>query len=268
MPSRIRVVVPYLAILLLLTGCNIVAVGHQDPAAKAEALAAFHGGAATFHCGQGLSCAVKWSAAKQSANRLLIGERWDDVADVVLGAGYEQDLTWFYLGVAAEGQGQTRAARIYYDNAVRRSLYGAGYACTSAGMSSCDGIRLPQDAQQLLAGLDRRGRGQAARGPNPAARLGATGNGDGARAYVQRLAQIRAEEDGRRGPPDTAPRQVATYQAAPVQMSTPRPAPVAAAPVTAAPVQPAVVQTAAMPSAAPPGGAKTGGAKAIAAPGG
>ena len=261
MSSRFQVVFPVLVALFGLAGCNVVAVGHQDPAAKAEALAAFHAGVANFSCGQGLSCAVKWSAAKQSANRLLTGERWDDVADVVLGAGYEQDLTWFYLGVAAEGLGQTRAARIYYDNAVRRSLYGAGYACTSAGMSSCEGIRMPQDAQQMLAGLDRRGRGQAARGPNPAARLGATGNGDGARAFVQRLAQIRADDRT----PDAAPRQMTTYQTVPVQMSAPRSTAAVAAAVQAASVQPVVaaVQTAAM----PPGGAKTGGAKATAQPG-
>lgn len=267
MPARFPVVLPLLAALFGLAGCSVVAVGHQDPATKAEALAAFHAGTANFNCGQGLSCAVRWSAAKQSANRLLIGERWDDVADVVLGAGYEQDLTWFYLGVAAEGQGQTRAARTYYDNAVRRSLYGAGYSCTSAGMTSCDGIRLPQDAQQMLAALDRRGRG--GRGPNPAARLGATGSGEGARAYVQRLAQIRADEDSRRGAPDPVSR-VATYQTAPVQMTTSRPvapvapAPTAAAPAATAPAGAAPVQTVAM----QPAGAKAGGAKAPAAPGG
>jgi hypothetical protein len=201
-----------LAVLPFLAGCNVVAVGHQDPAAKAEAIAAFRAGQAQFDCGQGLSCAVRWSAAKSAANRLMLGERWDDVADVVLGAGYEQDLTWFYLGVAAEGLGQTGAARIYYDNAVRRSLYGAGYSCVSAGMMTCDGVRLPQDAQQLMAGLDKRARGQPARNAaaayNPSARLG-TGSGDGARAYVQRLAQMRAEEDMRRSIADTGSRQTA-----------------------------------------------------------
>lgn len=218
MPSRIRGVVPYLAVLLLLTGCSIVAVGHQDPAAKAEAMAAFRAGGAGFTCGQGLQCAVKWSAAKPAANRLMLGERWEDVADVVLGAGYEQDLTWFYLGIAAEGLGNPAAARAYYDNSIRRSLYGAGYSCTAAGMMSCDGVRLPDDAKALLAGLDPRGRAQARRVANPAARLGQGGGGDGARAYVQRLARMRAEEDARRtvadaGSHQTGPRQ--TAQAAP-----------------------------------------------------
>lgn len=212
MQSRFGVVLPMLAALLALAGCNMVAVGYQDPTAKAEAMAAFHAGDAGFSCGQGLSCAVKWSAARAAANRLLLAERWDDVADVVLGAGYEQDLSWFYLGVAAEGLGQTRAARTYYDNAIRRSLYGAGYSCTAAGMMSCDGVRLPEDAQQLMAGLNKRGRGQPVRSAsaayNPNARM-AAGGGDGARAYVQRLAQMRAEEDARRSVADAAPSQTA-----------------------------------------------------------
>ena len=212
MRLRVLVVLSLLAILPVLAGCNVVAVGHQDPAAKAEAISAFHAGQAQFVCGQGLTCAVRWSAAKSAANRLLLGERWDDVADVVLGAGYEQDLTWFYLGVAAEGLGQTGAARIYYDNAVRRTLYGAGYSCVSAGMLTCDGVRLPQDAQQLMAGLEKRGRGQPSRSAsaayNPAARMG-TGSGEGARAYVQRLAQMRAEDEMRRSIAEAGPRQTA-----------------------------------------------------------
>ena len=64
-------------------------------------------------------------------------------------------------------------------------------------MMTCDGVRLPQDAQQLMAGLDRRGRSQGARASaayNPAARLSAVG-GEGARAYVEQLARIHTEEE-------------------------------------------------------------------------
>lgn len=186
---------------ITLMGCNIVPVGHQDPAAKAEALAAFRAGDARFTCGQGLQCAVRWSAARPAAQRLLLAERWDDVADVVLAAGYEQDLTWFYLGIAAEGLGHGKVAQAYYDNAVRRTLYGAGYSCTAAGMMSCDGVRLPEDAQRLQAALAR---APARRGANPAARAAPLG-GENARAYVQRLVQMRAEDDARRGRGESAP---------------------------------------------------------------
>ena len=79
-------------------------------------------------------------------------------------------------------------------------------------MLTCDGVRLPQDAQQLMAGLEKRGRGQPSRSAsaayNPAARLG-TGSGEGARAYVQRLAQMRAEDEMRRAIADGGPRRTA-----------------------------------------------------------
>ncbi len=209
----LRVAVSAFAVMSGLAGCGMVPVGYQDPAAQAAAMAAFRAGQASFACGQGLQCAVRWSAAKSAASRLAQSERWDDVADVVLGAGYEQDLTWFYLGLAAEGLGQTQAARVYYDNSIRRTLYGSGYSCLAAGMMSCDGVRLPEDAQRMLAGLDSRGRAPARRvAANPAARLGtggAAGNGAGAHAYAQGLARLRGEEEARRNGPDLAPRQTA-----------------------------------------------------------
>ena len=178
-----------LVLLVSTAGCNVVPVGIQDPVARAGALAAFRAGEAQMQCGRGLDCAVRWNEAKPAASRLVVAQRWDDVADVVLGAGYDQDLTWFYLGLAAEGVGQAQAARVYYDNAVRRSLYGAGYACVAAGMSTCDGVRLPDDAQKLLAANEAR---QKAAGRNRAAAAATAGLSPAAQAYVRNLAQIRA----------------------------------------------------------------------------
>lgn len=185
LPRRFLAQAAVFCLLTVTAGCNVVPVGIQDPAARAGALAAFRAGEAQMQCGRGLECAVRWNEAKPAASRLVVAQRWDDVADVVLGAGYDQDLTWFYLGLAAEGVGQSQAARVYYDNAVRRSLYGAGYACVAAGMNTCDGVRLPEDAQKLLAANEARqkaaGRNRAVPGMSPAAQ-----------AYVRNLAQIRA----------------------------------------------------------------------------
>ena len=171
-------------LLCVAGGCNVVPVGFADPAAKTDALRAFRAGQAEMQCGRGLECAVYWSEARPAASRLVLAERWEDVADVVLRAGYEQDLTWFYLGLAAEGVGQPQAARTYYDNAVRRSLYGSGQSCRATGMGHCDGIRLPEDAQKLHAGIAARGRGAAR----------AAGLSPTARSFVQDLARFRADQ--------------------------------------------------------------------------
>lgn len=199
---RILGTVALLVAAIGMSGCIGVPVGIQDPGARAEALRAFHAGEAQMQCGRGLDCAVYWNEAKPAASRLVLAQRWDDVAEVVLGAGYDQDLTWFYLGLAAEGQGRAQAARVYFDNAVKRSLYGTGYACVSAGMNTCDGVRLPEDAQKLLAANEARqkaaGRNRQVSGPSPAAR-----------AYVEQLGRIRAMQAEAPG------RQIAAVQPAP-----------------------------------------------------
>jgi len=188
-PRRSMTRAALLGLLVLTAGCNMVPVGIQDPAAKAAALSAFRAGEAQMQCGRGLDCAVRWNEAKPAASRLVVAQRWDDVADVVLGAGYDQDLTWFYLGLAAEGAGSAQAARVYYDNAIRRSLYGAGYACVAAGMTTCDGVRLPDDAQKLLAANEAR---QKAAGRGRQQQQQHAGLTPAARAYVDNLAQVRA----------------------------------------------------------------------------
>jgi hypothetical protein len=197
---------------VLAAGCSMVPVGHQDPAARAQALGEFRAGQARMACGRGLECAVYWNEARQAAGRLAAAGRWEDVADVVLKAGYDLDLTWFYLGLAAEGLGHAQAARVYYDNAIRLSLYGAGYRCLAAGMGSCDGIRLPEDAQKLLAANEA---AQKAAGRNRAAGSGAgpsSAPSSAMRAYVAQLARIRAEMID--PPPAPGPRMAAAQPAA------------------------------------------------------
>jgi len=214
-PRRVLSTLAIAASVLATAGCNVVSVGIQDPAQKAEAMRAFHAGEAQMNCGRGLDCAVYWNEARKPASRLAVAHRWNDVADVVLGAGYDQDLTWFYLGLAADNLGYAQAARVYYDTAVRRSLYGSGYACVAAGMNTCDGVRLPDDAQKLLAANEARQKiAGATRNRNAAAKPNAmTGPSPAARAYAEQLARIRADQLAEPGP---AGQRLAAVQGAPV----------------------------------------------------
>jgi len=130
-------------------------VGFQDPAQRAQALAAFSNGEAVLACGVGINCMVAWDAARPGAQNLARVQRWYDLAEVVIAAGYDEDLPWYYLGVAAQGLGEYAAARTYYDRAIRDSLVGGLYACNrpELGVDFCDGVNLPDAAQLAMASL-------------------------------------------------------------------------------------------------------------------
>src|SRR5580658_5366879 len=139
--------------MLALSGCGAQQVGFSDPAARAAALDKFHAGTAAMTCGTGLDCTFKWVNSKGAAQRFAQAQKWDDVADVVLAAGMDVDLAWFYLGLAAQGENRAGAARTYYNMSIRKTTAGGVNACGSVDESQCDGVTLPDDANEQMAAL-------------------------------------------------------------------------------------------------------------------
>ncbi len=137
--------------LLCLDSC--AAPQFQDPAARAQALAAFQAGQATMSCGTGIDCMVKWNLVRPSVTRLVQAQRWTDVAESVLATGYDIDLSWYYLGLAAANLNAVEPARSYFDMAAKRAVMGGMFSCTQSGDSACDGVNLPQDASTAMASL-------------------------------------------------------------------------------------------------------------------
>ena len=132
-----------------LTGCA-VQVGYKDAGQRAAALSAFRAGNARLGCPAGENCLFTWISTRPAATRLMQAQRWEDLADVVLAANYDQDLAWFYLGLAASGLGYQDVARSYLDRSVQRTIIGGFQTCLP---NLCDGINLPADARTLMASL-------------------------------------------------------------------------------------------------------------------
>ncbi len=132
-----------------LAGCS-TSVGFHSQADRDAALATFRNGQASLACGNGLGCALGWTPVRPAAERFAQSEQWDNLAEVVLAQGYDIDLTWFYLGLAAEGLGYNDAARVYYQTSMRRTTVGGLSAC---GGDLCGPVVLPDDAQRMLAQL-------------------------------------------------------------------------------------------------------------------
>ena len=70
---------------------------------------------------------------------------------LVMQIGYVNDLTYYYLGRAAEGLGYRDAAKTYYQISERLTV--SGKACNGEGATSCNGEVFPAGAQAQLVEL-------------------------------------------------------------------------------------------------------------------
>src|SRR5438045_1322661 len=99
-------------------GCTITAVrapliaaiggGRSAAVTPQQALASVQTGQPLLSCRE--PCLAAWQAAQPQAAQLAAGRHWGDLAALVLGVGYEDDLSLYYLGNAAEGIGYPAAA--------------------------------------------------------------------------------------------------------------------------------------------------------------
>ncbi|HKS88673.1 MAG TPA: hypothetical protein VJR70_04470, partial [Stellaceae bacterium] len=97
-------------------------------------------------------CLIAWQFAQPQAAQLAAGRHWPELAALVLRVGYEDDLTLYYLGLAAEAVGNSGAAAGFFRQSLR--LSGTGAACVYLSRQ-CGGVALPRAAQVALAAIDR-----------------------------------------------------------------------------------------------------------------
>jgi hypothetical protein len=98
-----------------------------------------------------LACLDAWRANRATALVLNETRGWGELAVLVMQTGYTDDLTYFYLGRAAEGLGYREAAKTYYQISARLSA--AGLACIKENPDLCNGQRLPAAAEARLTEL-------------------------------------------------------------------------------------------------------------------
>jgi len=83
------------------------------------------------------------------AAQLDAATNWDDLAVLVMRSGYQDDLSLYYLGRAAEGRGFYGAAASYY----RRSMQLSGTSVSCMNLSHlCGGVTLPKTAAERAMG--------------------------------------------------------------------------------------------------------------------
>ena len=140
--ARICRIVP---LALLLAACATRRDSATDPVGRYEVSKELESGQLRLDCDW--ACTASWGGARSKAAGLYASQLWGDLAAEVVRVGYGSDLTYFYLGRAAEGLGRNAAAAVYY-----RLALASRSTCDGLVFNSCDGIAVAAQAQ---AGLKR-----------------------------------------------------------------------------------------------------------------
>lgn len=133
---------------LLLTGCG----GDGSQLARmtpAELLALHQTGRPVLDCRE--ACLPEWRDVQPEAMELDARQQWSDLAVLVMRTGYQDDLSLYYLGRAAEGMKFFVAAASYYRQSMQ--LSGTSISCENFSRL-CGGVNLPAAAEQRLAATD------------------------------------------------------------------------------------------------------------------
>jgi hypothetical protein len=143
MTSTVRIQINFttLKILLLafvilnLFGCSTV--GPVDYTGKpiVNIMPAFQKGEIRLACG--IACSGTFGANRAKLIQLQNQELWRDIAITTSEIGFDSDLSYYFLGRAAEGLGYYDAAEIYYDLALSSLV-----SCNPMG-NVCNGLVFP-----------------------------------------------------------------------------------------------------------------------------
>jgi hypothetical protein len=137
----------------LLLGCftSFVGCGTAPVAPQAETTSgtvetsSWHNGNVRFTCR--LACAFAFGTNRDRLQQLHEAQLWTALSSEVLRLQFDQDLSYYYLGRAAEGLGHLDAARSYYV----RSMH-AQYHCDDA-FDLCNGLNLRKALSDRLASI-------------------------------------------------------------------------------------------------------------------
>jgi hypothetical protein len=122
-----------------------------------------------FQAGQPLldcraDCSGAWGANRQKVATLDATGRWQELALLVMQIGYMNDLSYYYLGHAAENLGYMQAAQRYYRIAERLSVTQMSCAQGEANIAAtlgvpanlCDGYAFPDALYPRLEVVEAR----------------------------------------------------------------------------------------------------------------
>ena len=131
----------------LLGGCASQ-FGDATPERRQAMLQDFRDGKAELTCR--IACQFTYSRALSSLHVMHQTQDWAGLSENILRIGYSNDLSYYYLGRAAEGLGYPRAALRYYQISGGIAT-GDERMAKCAASAECNGIELPRALQPRMA---------------------------------------------------------------------------------------------------------------------
>ena len=132
----------------------------------AQSLALLPTGRPVLSCRE--ACLAEWQRAQPQAAQLDAGRRSQELAALVMRVGYQDDLSLYYLGRAAEGMGYRAAAASYYRQSTQ--LSGTSISCQYLSRQ-CGGVALPGASLSRVAAIERMVSSPRPRRTGPAAQV-------------------------------------------------------------------------------------------------
>ena len=134
---------------LILVGCagQMGRLANEQPA---KLLGRLQTGRPLLDCRE--PCLDEWRRIQPQAAELDARAKWQDLAVLVLRTGYQDDLSLYYLGRAAQGLGYLGAAASYYRQSMQ--LSGTSISCEHRSRL-CGGAVLPRVASLRLEAIKR-----------------------------------------------------------------------------------------------------------------
>lgn len=150
-----------LTALLVLAGCD--SPPKYDTKQVGLDLQRFSSGKVNLTCST-TSCAWTFGAKRNLLLSLQQSRQWERLANEVVALDYDQDLSYFYLGQAAEGMGIPSAALQYYRMSLhhRSKCNGAINVCDNFVLQNAIPPRISLLETQLAAEAERLARTRAA----------------------------------------------------------------------------------------------------------
>lgn len=127
-------------VVALISGCAAGGATNTRGEDITDLQESFKKGDIRLQCG--LGCSGRWGANRTEMKRMHDNQLWKDLFAKVVTIGFETNLSYYYLGRIAEGEGYKDAAVEYYKQALAVS-----FKCKE---STCAGFIFPQDIEYRL----------------------------------------------------------------------------------------------------------------------
>lgn len=96
-----------------------------------------------------INCALNNYMSNSTVNEYIQKEDWRRLMQTVIKTNHKSDLSYYHLGLAAEGMGHKDAARLYFEKA-RELFHGQEFSCATAKMNKCKDMNIAELVENKL----------------------------------------------------------------------------------------------------------------------